>query len=57
MMAFSDAWLEEQVAQWRAYVSRGESAQGPRTAELERRLRDEPAALVVVVFPPLFGHH
>jgi hypothetical protein len=56
-MAFSDAWLEEQVAQWRAYVSRGESAQGPRTAELERRLRDELAALVVVVFPPLFGHH
>ena len=44
-MAFSDAWLEEQVAQWRAYVSRGESAQGPRTAELERRLRDELAAL------------
>jgi hypothetical protein len=45
MTAFADGPLEEQIAQWRAYVSRRKALQGPDVEELEGHLRDQLAAL------------
>jgi len=45
MTAFADQPLEEQIAQWRAYVRRRQSIHGPDAEELEGHLRDQLAAL------------
>ena len=45
MTTFADQPLEEQIAQWRAYVSRGQVLHGPDVEELEGHLRDQLAAL------------
>jgi hypothetical protein len=45
MTAFADRPLEEQIAQWRAYVSRRQALHGPDVEELEGHLRDQLAAL------------
>ncbi len=45
MTDFADQMLEEQIAQWRAYVRRRQGFQGPDVEELEGHLRDELAAL------------
>jgi hypothetical protein len=45
MTAFTDRPLEEQIAQWRAYVRRRQALQGPDVEELEGHLRDELVAL------------
>ena len=45
MTAFADQPLEEQIAQWRAYVSRRQALHGPDVEELEGHLRDQLAAL------------
>jgi hypothetical protein len=46
MTAFADQPLEEQIAQWRAYVSRRQALHGPDVEELEGHLRDQLAALI-----------
>src|SRR5438270_7303122 len=44
-MTFADQPLEEQIAQWRAYVRSRQGLHGPDTEELEGHLRDQVAAL------------
>ena len=44
-MTFADQPLEEQIAQWRAYVRGRQGLHGPDTEELEGHLRDQLAAL------------
>jgi len=45
MTSFADQPLEEQIAQWRAYLRRRQGVDGPDVEELEGHLRDELAAL------------
>jgi len=45
MTTFADRPLEEQIAQWRAYVRRRQALHGPDVEELEGHLRDQLAAL------------
>ena len=45
MTTFADRPLEEQIAQWRAYVRRRQALHGPDVEELEEHLRDELVAL------------
>ena len=45
MTTFADQSLEEQIAQWRAYVHRWQALHGPDVEELEGHLRDQLAAL------------
>src|SRR5437588_7912269 len=45
MTTFADQPLEEQIAQWRAYVRRRQGLHGPDVEELEGHLRDQLAAL------------
>jgi hypothetical protein len=45
MTTFADRPLEEQIAQWRAYVRRRPALHGPDVEELEGHLRDQLAAL------------
>lgn len=45
MTTFADRPLEEQIAQWRAYVGRRQALHGPDVEELEGHLRDQLAAL------------
>src|SRR6058998_3556955 len=44
-MTIADRPLEEQIAQWRAYVRRRQALHGPDVEELEGHLRDQLAAL------------
>src|SRR5437868_9527740 len=44
-MTFADQPLEEQIAQWRAYVRRRQGLHGSDVEELEGHLRDQLAAL------------
>jgi hypothetical protein len=45
MTTFDDKPLEEQIAQWRAYVRRRQALHGPDVEELEGHLRDQLVAL------------
>jgi hypothetical protein len=45
MTAFADRRLEEQIAQWRAYLARRQGVHGPDVEELEGHLRDQLVAL------------
>lgn len=45
MTTFADRPLEEQIAQWRAYVRRRQALHGPDVEELEEHLRDQLVAL------------
>ncbi len=45
MTTFADQPLEEQIAQWRAYVRRRPALHGPDVEELEGHLRDQLVAL------------
>jgi hypothetical protein len=45
MTTFADRPLEEQIAQWRAYVRRRQALHDPDVEELEGHLRDQLAAL------------
>ncbi len=45
MTTFADRPLEEQIAQWRAYVRRRQAIHGPDVEDLEGHLRDQVAAL------------
>src|SRR5438034_11621416 len=45
MTTFADQALEEQIAQWRAYVRRRQGLHGSDVEELEGHLRDQLAAL------------
>ena len=45
MTTFADRPLEEQIAQWRAYVRRRQAIHGPDVEELEGHLRDQLMAL------------
>jgi Domain of unknown function (DUF4153) len=45
MTTFTDQPLEEQIAQWRAYLRRRQAVNGPDVEELEGHLRDQLAAL------------
>ena len=45
MTTFADRPLEEQIAQWRAYLRRRQALHGPDVEELEGHLRDQLAAL------------
>jgi hypothetical protein len=45
MTTFADRSLEEQIAQWRAYLRRRQAVHGPDVEELEGHLRDQLAAL------------
>jgi hypothetical protein len=45
MTTFADRPLEEQIAQWREYVRRGQAVHGTDVEELEGHLRDQLAAL------------
>jgi hypothetical protein len=45
MTTLADRPIEEQIAQWRAYVSRRPALHGPDVEELEGHLRDQLAAL------------
>lgn len=45
MMTFADQPIEEQIAQWRAYLRRRQAVHGPDVEELEGHLRDQLAAL------------
>jgi hypothetical protein len=45
MTTFADLPLEEQIAQWRAYVGRRQALHGPHVEELEGHLRDQLVAL------------
>jgi hypothetical protein len=46
MTTFADQPLEEQIAQWRAYLRRRQAVHGPDVEELEGHLRDQLAALI-----------
>ena len=46
MTPFADRPLEEQIAQWRAYVRRRRAIHGPDVEELEGHLREQLAALM-----------
>jgi hypothetical protein len=41
MTIFADRPLEEQIAQWRAYLRRGQALHGTDVEELEGHLRDQ----------------
>jgi hypothetical protein len=45
MTTFADGPLEEQIAQWRAYLRRRRAVHGPDVEELEGHLRDQLVAL------------
>src|SRR3979490_2570804 len=45
MTTFADQTLEEQIAQWRAYIPRRQGLHGPGVEELEGHLRGELGAL------------
>ena len=45
MTAFADPPLEDQIAQWRAYLRRRQAVHGPDVEELEGHLRDQLTAL------------
>ncbi len=45
MTTFADRPLEEQIAQWRAYLRRRRAIHDPDVEELEGHLRDQLAAL------------
>jgi hypothetical protein len=45
MTTFADQPLEEQIAQWRAYLRRRQAVHGPDVEELEGHLRDQLSAL------------
>ena len=45
MTSFTDRPLEEQIAQWRAFLRRRQAIHGPDVEELEGHLRDQLAAL------------
>jgi hypothetical protein len=45
MTTFADQPLEEQIAQWRAYLRRRQALNGPDVEELEGHLRDQLVAL------------
>ena len=45
MTTFADRPLEEQIAQWRAYLRRRQGVHGPDVEELEGHLRDQLVAL------------
>jgi hypothetical protein len=45
MTTFTDRPLEEQIAQWRAYLRRRQAVHGPDVEELEGHLRDQLVAL------------
>src|SRR5690242_13846441 len=45
MTSFADRPLEEQIAQWRAYIRLRQGIHGPDAEELEGHLRDQLAAL------------
>jgi hypothetical protein len=45
MTTFADQPLEEQIAQWRAYLRRRQGVHGPDVEELEGHLRDQLVAL------------
>ena len=45
MTTFADQPLEEQIAQWRAYVRRRRALHGPDVEELEGHLREQLVAL------------
>jgi hypothetical protein len=45
MTTFADRPLEEQIAQWRAYLRRGQALHGTDVEELEGHLRDQLVAL------------
>ena len=45
MTTFVDQPLEEQIAQWRAYLRRRQGLHGPDVEELEGHLRDQLVAL------------
>ena len=45
MTTIVDRPLEEQIAQWRAYVGRRRALHGPDVEELEGHLRDQLVAL------------
>ena len=45
MTTFADQPLEEQIAQWRAYLRRQQAVHGPDVEELEGHLRDQLVAL------------
>jgi hypothetical protein len=45
MTTFTDQPLEEQIAQWRAYLRRRQAVNGPDVEELEGHLRDQLVAL------------
>ena len=45
MTSFADQPLEEQIAQWRAYLRRRQALHGPDVEELEGHLRDQLVAL------------
>ena len=45
MTTFADQPLEDQIAQWRAYLRRRQAVHGPDVEELEGHLRDQLAAL------------
>src|SRR5215212_9512160 len=46
MTTFADQPLEEQIAQWRAYVRRRQVLHEPDVEELEGHLRDQLTALI-----------
>ena len=46
MTTFADQPLEEQIAQWRAYLRRRQAVHGPDVDELESHLRDQLTALI-----------
>jgi hypothetical protein len=46
MTTFADQPLEEQIAQWRAYLRRRQAVHGPDVEELEGHLRDQLGALI-----------
>ena len=45
MTTFTDQPLEEQIAQWRAYLRRRQEVHSPDVEELEGHLRDQLQAL------------
>src|SRR5262245_28812258 len=45
MTTFADQRIENQIAQWRAYLHRLQAVQGPDVEELEGHLRDQLATL------------